>query len=48
MPLVLPQAIYVRKTAPRFSAAGGPQDGVVGSGKNVDLIAIKAIESKNT
>ncbi|MBW2438621.1 MAG: hypothetical protein PVF24_10180 [Desulfobacterales bacterium] len=48
LPLVLPQAIYVRKTAPRFSAAGGPQDGVVGSGKNVDLIAIKAIESKNT
>jgi lysophospholipase L1-like esterase len=40
LPLVLPQAIYVRKTAPRFSAAGGPFDGVVGSGKKFHLIAI--------
>ncbi len=40
LPLLLPQAIYVRKTAPRFSAASGPQEGVVGSGQNVDLIAI--------
>ena len=40
LPFLLPQAIYVRKTAPRFSAAGGPQDGVVGCGKNYHLIAI--------
>ncbi len=40
LPLLLPQAIYVRKTAPRFSGAGGPKDGIVGSGKDVYLIAI--------
>lgn len=32
-PLVFPQAIYVRKTAPRFSAAGGPKVGIVVPGK---------------
>ena len=40
LPFTLPQAIYVRKTAPRFSAAGGPQEGIAGSGKEYHLIAI--------
>ncbi|MBW2434576.1 MAG: SGNH/GDSL hydrolase family protein [Deltaproteobacteria bacterium] len=39
-PFILPQAIYVRKTAPRFSAAAGPRKGTVGSGTNYNLIAI--------
>jgi lysophospholipase L1-like esterase len=40
LPFILPQAIYVRKTAPRFSAAAGPRGGTAGSGKNYTLIAI--------
>ncbi len=40
LPFILPQAIYVRKTAPRFSAAGGPNHGTAGSGKNYHLNAI--------
>ena len=40
LPFILPQAIYVRKTAPRFSGAAGPLSGAVGSGKNHSLIAI--------
>ena len=39
-PILLPQALYVRKTAPRFGAAAGPVTGSVGSGKPVRLIAI--------
>ena len=39
-PFILPQAIYVRKTAPRFSGAAGPRKGKAGSGKNHNLIAI--------
>ncbi len=37
---LLPQAIYVRKTAPRFSPAGGPASGSAGTGKPLNLIAI--------
>ena len=37
---LLPQAIYVRKTAPRFSPAGGPDSGSAGTGKPLNLIAI--------
>lgn len=40
LPFILPQAFYVRKTAPRFSGAAGPRTGVTGSGKNYNLIAI--------
>ncbi len=40
LPFILPQALYVRKTAPRFSAAGGSREGIAGSGKKYHLIAI--------
>ena len=40
LPFILPQAIYVRKTAPRFSGAVGPSRGAAGSGKHYTLIAI--------
>ena len=39
-PFVLPQAIRVRKNAPRFPGAGGPDNGTVGEGKPLDLIAV--------
>lgn len=32
LPLVLPQALWVRRTAPRFDGASGPARGVTGSG----------------
>lgn len=40
MPLLLPQALYVRRTAPRFAAAAGPTEGSVGSGEPLRLLAI--------
>jgi lysophospholipase L1-like esterase len=40
LPFILPQAIYVRKTAPRFSGAAAPSRGTAGAGKNNNLIAI--------
>lgn len=40
IPLLVPQALYVRKTAPRFVPAGGPSNGYVGSGKQARLLAI--------
>lgn len=40
IPLLLPQALYVRQTAPRFAPAGGPTKGDVGTGKKVRLLAI--------
>lgn len=39
-PFVLPQALYVRKTAPRFAAADGPTEGSVGVGRQTRLLAI--------
>ena len=39
-PLLLPQALYVRSTAPRFAPAGGPAEGSVGEGEVVNLLAI--------
>ena len=39
-PFVFPQALYIRKTAPRFPGAAGPPKGSVGLGKPVKLIAI--------
>lgn len=38
--VLLPQALWLRKTAPRFSPAGGPRNGSVGSGKQLSLLAI--------
>jgi lysophospholipase L1-like esterase len=39
-PFLIPQALYVRKTAPRFAPADGPAAGSVGDGKPVRLLAI--------
>jgi hypothetical protein len=39
-PFVLPQAIKVRRNAPRVSGAGEPTSGRVGSGKTTRLVAI--------
>lgn len=39
-PLLIPQALYVRRTAPRFAPADGPREGVVGVGKQCRLLAI--------
>lgn len=39
-PLVVPQALYVRRTAPRFAPAGGPAKGSIGDGEPVRLLAI--------
>ena len=39
-PFVLPQAIKVRRNAPRVSGAAGPTSGSVGSGKTIRLVAI--------
>lgn len=40
MPFLAPQAIYVRKTAPRFRPADGPRRGSAGSGREVRMLAI--------
>jgi lysophospholipase L1-like esterase len=39
-PFVLPQAVKVRRNAPRVSGAAGPTSGRVGSGKTIRLVAI--------
>lgn len=39
-PFVIPQAIRVRRRAPRFNDAAGPNEGVVGDGRNYRLLAI--------
>lgn len=39
-PFLIPQALYVRSTAPRFAPAGGPRKGCVGDGDEVHLLAI--------
>ena len=39
-PFLIPQALYVRRTAPRFSPAAGPTNGAVGKGRPVRLLAI--------
>lgn len=39
-PFTLPQAAWVRKTAPRFAAADGPRSGSVGSGESLKLLAL--------
>jgi lysophospholipase L1-like esterase len=39
-PLLIPQALYVRRTAPRFAPAAGPREGVIGVGEQRRLLAI--------
>ena len=39
-PFLIPQALYVRQTAPRFAPAEGPNRGSTGNGKPVRLLAI--------
>lgn len=39
-PLLVPQALYVRRTAPRFAPAAGPAEGSAGEGEEVRLLAI--------
>ena len=39
-PFLVPQALYVRRTAPRFAPAGGPSAGSVGDGQQTRLLAI--------
>lgn len=38
LPLVLPQALWVRRTAPRFDGASGPNKGVTGTGEERRLL----------
>ena len=40
LPFCLPQAIWVRKTAPRFAAADGEPTGQIGDGQSLRLVAI--------
>lgn len=40
LPFVLPQAIHLARTAPRFSRASGPREGAVGTGRILNLVAI--------
>ena len=40
VPFLVPQALYVRKTAPRFAPADGPRKGSTGSGRRIRLLAI--------
>ncbi len=39
-PFVIPQAIKVRRNAPRFEDAAGPHEGTVGDGREYRLLAI--------
>lgn len=39
-PFLLPQALYVRQTAPRFAPAGGPTEGACGDGAPLRLLAV--------
>jgi lysophospholipase L1-like esterase len=39
-PFLIPQALYVRRTAPRFDPASGPLEGLIGDGKPMRLLAI--------
>ncbi len=39
-PFLVPQALYVRQTAPRFAPASGPTEGLVGQGQIKRLLAL--------
>ncbi len=40
LPLMTPQALWVRRTAPRFADAAGPASGSVGAGTRRHLVAV--------
>ena len=40
LPFLAPQALYVRKTAPRFAGAAGANRGVIGQGEPLKLLAV--------
>ena len=40
VPFLLPQAIYVKTTAPRFAPADGPREGSIGTGPSTRLLAV--------
>jgi lysophospholipase L1-like esterase len=40
LPLVLPQALWVRSRAPRFAPAAGPRSGEIGTGRPLSLLAL--------
>jgi len=40
LPFVVPQALWVRRTAPRFADAAGPANGAFGSGEERRLLAV--------
>jgi lysophospholipase L1-like esterase len=40
LPLMAPQALWVRRTAPRFADAAGPAFGSVGTGRPMHLVAV--------
>ncbi|NNF16076.1 MAG: SGNH/GDSL hydrolase family protein, partial [Gammaproteobacteria bacterium] len=40
LPFLIPQALWVRRTAPRFAGADGRADGAVGEGPPVMLYAV--------
>lgn len=40
VPFLLPQALYVRRTAPRFAPARGPSKGLSGNGRETRLLAV--------
>ena len=40
LPLVIPQALWVRRTAPRFADAAGPSQGQTGTGDPQTLLAV--------
>ena len=40
IPFLAPQALYVRRTAPRFDGAEGPRTGTVGEGRGYRLLAV--------
>lgn len=40
IPFLIPQALYVRRTAPRFDGASGPDHGRIGEGRPLKLHAV--------
>ena len=40
IPFLIPQALYVRRTAPRFAGASGPSQGTIGEGERLVLRAV--------
>ena len=40
VPFLIPQGLWIRRTAPRFAGAGGPNQGSVGNGATRSLVAV--------